>query len=373
MTVIIIMSTILSGCGFSGAYTEASSAAAAEETHGTGMLELEYAEAFSIEHYGDGCDLVDIPGSESFVVADEGEEIPKELSDKTVIRRPVDGIYLASSSAMDYFRQLGCLNKVGFTGTKPSDWSIDEVRDMVEGGDILYAGKYNSPDYELLLDGGCRLAIENTMIYHNPEAMELLIKLGIPVIVERSSYEKHPLGRMEWIKLYGCLLGKEEEAESFFEEQVRELKEITEEKYGKTAAFFYITAGGYVNVRKPGDYIAKMIELAGGEYILADLEPANDNASSSMNISMEEFYMRAKDADILIYNSNIDGELASLSELIAKEELFGDFRAVAGGNVWCSEKDMFQEATRAGEMIGELRGIFSGNADEELKYFHRLD
>ncbi len=39
----------------------------------------------------------------------------------------------------------------------------------MEEGDILYAGKYSNSDYELILDEGCNLAIENTMIYHNPE------------------------------------------------------------------------------------------------------------------------------------------------------------------------------------------------------------
>ena len=48
------------------------------------------------------------------------------------------------------------------------------------------------------------------MIYHTPEVKERLEEFGIPVLVERSSYESHPLGRVEWIKLYGVLLGKEE-------------------------------------------------------------------------------------------------------------------------------------------------------------------
>ena len=71
---------------------------------------------------------------------------------------------------------------------------------------MLYVGKYSAPDYETILSQGCNLAIESTMIYHSPEIQEKLETLGIPVLVERSSYESHPLGRMEWMKLYGCLL-----------------------------------------------------------------------------------------------------------------------------------------------------------------------
>ena len=77
------------------------------------------------------------------------------------------------------------------------------------------------------------------------------------------------------------------------------------ENTGKTVAFFYINSMGAANVRKSNDYVSKMIELAGGEYIFHD--PAeDDNALSTMNMQMEEFYAKAKDADYIIYNSTID-------------------------------------------------------------------
>lgn len=59
------------------------------------------------------------------------------------------------------------------------------------------------------------------MIYHTPEVKEQLEKFGIPVLVERSSYETDPLARMEWVKLYGILLGKQQEAEQLFDTQVQ--------------------------------------------------------------------------------------------------------------------------------------------------------
>lgn len=63
------------------------------------------------------------------------------------------------------------------------------------------------------------------MINHVPEVREKLEELGIPVLVDQSSYEPHPLGRTEWIKLYGALLGKEDEAERLFAEQAAYLDE----------------------------------------------------------------------------------------------------------------------------------------------------
>ena len=107
---------------------------------------------------------------------------------------------------------------------------------------MIYAGKYNAPDYELILNEGCDLAIESTMIHHNPEVQEKLEQFGIPVMVERSSYESHPLGRTEWMKLYAVLLGKEDVAEKVFKEQTDKLdKVLTADKTDKDRSVLFIS------------------------------------------------------------------------------------------------------------------------------------
>lgn len=76
------------------------------------------------------------------------------------------------------------------------------------------------------------------MIYHTPEVKEQLEKFGIPVLVERSSYETDPLARMEWVKLYGILLGKQQEAEQLFDTQVQRVAPLeNQQPTGKTVAF----------------------------------------------------------------------------------------------------------------------------------------
>ena len=209
------------------------------------------------------------------------------------------------------------------------------------------------------------------MIYHTPKVKEQLERLGIPVLVERSSYESNPLGRMEWIKLYGVLTGKEEQAEALYDEQLDALAPILDQpSTGKTAAFFYITANGAANVRKSTDYVAKMLELAGGKYIFDDL--TDDDARSTMNMQMESFYAGAKDADVLIYNSTIDGELQTLDELLAKSPLLADFKAVKNGNVWCTEQSLFQSAMGLGGMIQDFHAVFTVENTVDLHYLHQL-
>ena len=207
----------------------------------------------------------------------------------------------------------------------------------MESGQILYAGKYNAPDYELICSKNCELAVESTMIGHAPEVKENLESFGIPVLVDHSSYEANPLGRTEWVKLYGVLTGKEEEAAKAFEEQKQYVEELSDaEDTGKTVAFFYITTAGTVSVRKNNDYVPKMIDLAGGSYIFENLK-GEDNAASSVNMQMEEFYAQAKD-----------------------------------GNVWCIGQNLYQDTMDTGSIIHDFHEMLTSEDTDELTYMYRL-
>ena len=344
-----------------------------EEMSPTGSMDLLYADQFSADYYEDGIALITIGDADQFLLLPEGVSAPDGLpASITVLHKPVKNIYLVATSAMDDFIRLDALDSIALSGTKETGWYLPEAKTAMEEGKIAYAGKYSAPDYETIVSSSCELAVESTMIYHTPEVKEQLERLGIPVLVERSSYESHPLGRMEWIRLYGLLTGKEEEADQIFQENMNALSDVLAMKpSGKTAAFFYVTNSGSVNVRKNGDYIAKMIDIAGGTYV-PENAGTGENALSTMNMDFESFYAAAKDADVLIYNSTIDGELTTIDELCAKNQLFADFKAVKEGNVWCTGKIMFQETMGLGDMIRDMNAVFSGNREYAFTYLHQL-
>lgn len=336
-------------------------------------MELLYADQFSVDRYENGISLVTVGDGEKYLLVPENETV-ETSGDITVINTPVDNIYLAASSAMDLFFGIGADDRIFAASTLERDWSLPYVKQAMSDEDILYAGKYSAPDYELILSEGCGIAIESTMIYHKPEVKEQLERFGIPVFVERSSYESHPLGRLEWVKLYGLMTGKEEEAEKLFSEQSELLQSVSQNgSAGKTAAFFYISQNGSAVVRKPDDYVSKMIQLAGGEYIFtSDDLNTEENAQSTTDMQFEAFYAAAKDADVLIYSSTIDGGIDDISALFEKNSLFADFKAVKTGNVWCTDKNMFQQTTAAAEIISDLNLIFTDNAGDETEFFYKL-
>ena len=369
LTVTLLLS-VLGGCG----------TVETKEGLGNGWepersMELQFATQFSVDYYQDGYKLISLADGTRFLVIPEGSECPKGIAKDIVpLYQPVENIYLAATASMCLFDALDCMDAIRLSGTKEDGWHIENARLAMQEGRILYAGKYSEPDYEMMLDHRCPLAIESLMIGHASEVKDKLEELGIAVFIDQSSMEPHPLGRTEWIKLYGALLNKEETAEALFAEQVKYLNEATgTEGSGKTVVFFHISSSGYVVARKSGDYVTKMLELAGGNYVFDNLGDP-ETRTSTVTIEMEKFFATAKDADYIIYNSTIGGEIKTIDELLAKNELLAEFKAVQNGNVWCTSENMYQETTQLGQMIQSFQKVFSGEADEldELPYLYRL-
>ena len=360
----------LSGCAASE-----TAPASTEELVFDHVCPLDYATQFTADCYEGGYTMLTLTESgEQFLVtpedAAEVEGLPESV---TVLRQPIRNIYLVSTSVMDLFLALDGLDSVTLSGTQAEGWYLDEARAAMEAGRIAYAGKYSAPDYEKILAANCGLAIENTMIYHTPEVKEQLERFGIPVLVERSSYESGPLARMEWIKFYGILLGKEELAQQVFDRQAERIAPLLDQQStGKSCAFFSISANDLANVRKGGDYVACMIEMAGADYVFADLTDSG-NSLSTMNLPLEDFYAGARDADFLIYNSTIEGVVSTTDELVAKCSLLADFKAVQNGHVWCVAQSFFQQSMELADFILELHRLFTEDAPDGLQYFIHVE
>lgn len=366
------------GCAANPAQPEStSSPAQTDETQADFQVEsaypLEYAKEFTVDECTGGTKLITIQNAR-YLIVPENSTVPNGLSeDITVLQKPLENVYLVSTSAMDPILKLDALSAVTLSGTSAENWYLPEAKEAMENGEIFYAGKYSAPDYEFIVSANCGLAIENTMIYHTPEVKEQLEKFGIPVLVERSSYESDPLARMEWVKLYGILFDKEAEAETFFNEQVQRIRPLLEQDTtGKTAAFFSVTSNNLVTVRKSNDYVAKMMGMAGGEYIFSDLSD-NGNNLATINLSLEEFYAGAKDADVLIYNSTIEGKIETTEQLLSKCPMLADFKAVQNGNVWCTTQSLFQESMELPDLILDMNRVFAAESpnavnEDELKF-----
>jgi len=296
-----------------------------------GKLKLDYAECYDVYYYENDYQLIDVHDSAQYLLVPEGAEAPEGLDDSIIVlQKPLDKIYLAASSTMALFRALDSLDNIKMSGIDASGWYIEEAKQAMEDGKIQFAGKYSEPDYEMLVDQDCDIAIESTMILHTPKVQEMIEDLDIPVFIDRSSYDTE-----------------------------------------KTVAFFFVSTDGSIVVRRTQDYIPSMIELAGGRYVFQDLDSV-ETTSASVSMSMEEFYAAAADADYLVYNATIDNPIQSVDELVAKNELFEDFKAVQEGNVWCVGKYMYQATDIVGQLITDFHLMLTDGDEKDMTFLTKV-
>ena len=335
-------------------------------------MDLEYAEGFQVYYYKDGYKMIDIKDDAKFLVVPENQDVPDGAEeDYVILQQPLDHIYLAATSAMALFNAIDSLDNITMTGTQASGWYIENAVKAMDDGKIKFAGKYSEPDYEMLVDEDCDLAIESTMILHTPKVQEMIEMLDIPVFIDRSSYESQPLGRTEWIKLYGAMLDKEEEAADFFASQASVVENLKDfQNTEKTVAFFYINTSGAAVVRNPEDYISNMIELGGARNAFRDLQ--DDSGKTSVPITMEQFYDTAEDADYLIYNASIDSTVKTLDDLLAKDSMFADYKAVKEGNVWTTEKSMYQATDKIAQFTNDINLLVTGGDPDQMVFLRKL-
>ena len=327
----------------------------------------------------------------------------------TVLQQPLTTTYVAASAVMAPLCDLGAVSQIRFSGLREKGWYVDEARAAMKAGSMLFAGRYSEPDYETLLREGCDLALESTMIYRSPEVVEKLNALGIPVYIDYSSYEPHVLGRLEWIRVYGALFGHEEKAQQWYaseRDRIRAIQKDAETSSGEasqsgksteksetktsrnskneassietsrgragtdttadlrpTVVYFYVNSSGQIQVRQPHDYIPELLELAGVRYLAPDMSGLSGSRKSNVTVSLEDFYSSCRDADYLIYSATLDRPLSSIRELLGKNALFADFKAVKEGHVYTTDKDFYQLSDRMADFAEDVRRMLQGQGD----------
>lgn len=334
---------------------------------------LSHATQFSLDAYESGYRLATLASGERLLIVPEGATVPERLpEDIAVIRRPLENVYLASTGMICLVDAIGALDAIGVSSVRAEDSPVPAFAEHLESGEISYGGIYRAPDYELIAATGCPLAIENTNIDHVPEVRAKLEELGVAVLMEQSSREGDMLGRLEWVRLMGALFDREDEAAEVFDEVSAGVEAASQGgPTGKTVAFFYVNEDGAAVTRRAGDYFCQVIEAAGGEYVSFAEEGAADSSPTTVTVEMERFYEGARNADVIIYNGTIDDGVTSLAELVEKNALLADFRAVRNDDVWTCDANLYQQITSMADIILDLRAALSGS-DEPAAFFWRL-
>lgn len=333
-------------------------------------MELKYAKCFSVDYYKGGYKLIKLVDDSAILVVPEGMSVPADKPENAVVlQQPVSNILVSSTPVTSLINSIGALDSISLTTYDADSWYIDDVKQAILDGKITYIGDYKAPDYEMITAAGTTFAFFSTML--TDDVKEQLQNIGVDVILDQSAQEDHPLARVEWAKLYGAIFNKEDNAETVFNTQANYVDELSKlEKTGKTVAMFYITSKGVLYARNADDYMAKMIALAGGDYVLSDVGVGE---TGTVKMEMEAFFDKAKDADYIVYIWSMGGKPETLAAFTERAEILGDMKAVKEGNVWCTTPDYFQIQNTIGSMINDIRLMMDADAStDNLTYLFRL-
>ena len=304
-----------------------------KNSHEGRQMPMEYAKYLDIRDCGDYsvADIIN-PWDTSrllhrYVLVPSDTPVPEGLPEGTLIRTPIDHIIVYSSVHASIIDALGGSDRI--TGVcEPEYMTSDAIRKGIASGTIIDCGNSVSPNIERIADAGGKVIIASPFANSGYGAAG---KLGIPIVEAADYMEDLPLGRTEWIRLFGALLGCREKADSLFLEAESEYNEVkdmvarhitecggdshrptllAERKYGAS----WDVPGG-------NSYMVRIYRDAGADYIFGHY-----TSTANVNMSFENVLKEGIDADIWVLKY-WNKEPMSYASLQAEYHLYSRFKA----------------------------------------------
>lgn len=373
--VILAAAMMLSGGNGFSAFPVMAEESASEGMEIVSSMELQYANNFSVDYLANGCKIITDGGEQKFLWVPEGVTVSEEdAKDMTILQAPLTKLGCFSTTHATLFHAIGALDKVTMVTTDKEKWHIDQVVQQMEDGTTVFVGKNSDPDYELISAAAPQIVVISANTLHgSDEVLAKFDELDIPYIADSMHLENHPLGRIEWVKLIGALLDMEDEANAYFDAEVEKVQAVADsvaaEESHPSIIQTYVYDGN-VYVRNGGDYVNKMLMLAGGTYPFAELEPEK---GGNTKMTVEDFYKDSIETDILIYDNTSDTSVSSVQDILANGDYLSDMKAIKEGNVWGIEKNYWQSADDVATMIEDIATIIYHPEDaENLHYFYKM-
>ena len=337
---------------------------AAADAEAGDTLEMKYAKLLTIVKHGDGeeasdeAEGIDYQYAEA-LVANPWKAgtmlhryilIPKgKEGDKTVamlarrrstgarcttdtVRTPLESNLVFTAPHCQLLTELGCQNAI--TGVCDKDYiNIPDIKSRAQADakvahPIMDCGSSMQPDIERII----ALHPEALLIspFENSGGYGKLDKLRIPVIETADYMETSPLGRAEWIKLYGLLLGSSK-ADSLFSAIEKEYLQLKAEAAKLPLGLSILTERKTGNVwYVPGGKSTMGILLrdAHARYIFAD-----DTHSGSLSMSPEQIIAKGNQVDVWAFKY-FGGNALTKQDLLAEYQGYQALKAFQTGTVY---------------------------------------
>ncbi len=331
---------------------------------------------FAITQLEDGFKTIRDANNRVFLLAPRGKAIPQQFSKMPVIRIPLQRALFTSPTQVCCLRPFAdreiWRSVVGVT-TPEEEWFLDPIRRGLGSGAITYLGDSMSPDFERMR----LLRPEVAFVYTGPSGQFRLIKglrtLGIPYIVDNDYLEPDLQGRLEWVKFMAAFYGKDREASAYVQAAAKRSLGVGERVRGlpRPKVLWSMIYDGKVYVPSSDSFVARMIQQAGGEYLIRTRQRGGN--LGNINISLEEFYQLARRADIYI-SPTFPTVTPNIAALVQNAPVLAELAVIKQKRVWCLQPWYNQLLDRSDEVVADLAALCHPEAfpQTRLRHFVKL-
>jgi iron complex transport system substrate-binding protein len=291
---------------------------------------------------------------------------------------PVRKIISMSTTHLAIIKALGETNSV--TGVSGAEYIYDSVlTERIRSGLISDVGYESGINTEVILKKAPDLVMMYGVGSESAGYTGKIEELGIKVIFNADYLETHPLGKAEWIKLFGALYCKEEMADSIFnsvsESYMRVRSMVRQASSGRPEVLLGLPFKDTWFISPGNSYVSILVADAGGHYLWEDSE-----SSVSMPLGLEDVYLKAVKADYWLNT----GSVTTRKEIISLDPRLGLIPCFIQGNLYNNNKRLSagggNDYWESGIICPHLLlmdiasvlhpGIFP---EHELIYYRRLD
>lgn len=255
----------------------------------------------------------------TYVCGKSKKVIPDSLAQYTFIQTPVSKIVVSSTTHISSLVALNESDKL--IGFPHLDYiSSPSVRNLIKNGKIQELSDQESLNFEKTIDLQPQVII-GLSIDNETSKFNQFEKAGIPVLYNADWVETSPLGKAEWVKFFGVLFDKQNEAEQYFKNIVSEYTKAKALVENVKTIPTVLSGSIYEDVwyaPQGESWMAEFIKDAKGSYIWADTQ-----GTGSLSLSFESVLEKGIHADIWIG----PGQFTSYQELISANKHYKQFKA----------------------------------------------
>ena len=302
------------------------------DTMASSKNSIQYAKGLKIyKHLGFSILKITNPWPEdkegfTYILQEKNGIVPDSLKQFPTISIPIQSIVVTSTTHIPALELLGVENTlVGFPDT---DYiSSVKTRKLIDAGKVREVGVNENLNTEVLIDMKPDVIVGFGLNNSNP-TLDNLQKSGLKVMLNGDWTEQSPLGKAEWIKLFGALYGLDSKANTLFSKIEKEYNSTLALAKKATTKPTVLSGAMYQKIwyiPQGESWVSLFLKDARSNYLWS-----NTKGIGSLALPFEVILEKAKDADFWI----APGDYSSLKQMSESNPHYSQFDSFKNKKVY---------------------------------------